>query len=408
MRKLFSVFLSCWIALAAQADQIMLVAPTEGATVPLLNEGQKKYKAMPRKERIAFFASAEKRKEMKKAGDHQLPVKFVWTRDHIDIHTYTIRLATNPAFQHSVLVYGDEIDNLRIATTYYWKVIAQTENGTVESGTGVFKTEDCTPRLMAFDNVHNVRDMGGYKTTGGKRVRQGLVYRSAGLNDNAKDSNWYQNGFRLGDSRLTARGKRYIVEQLGVKTDLDLRSNKECRGMTASPLGPKVTWIHIPSLAYAGLQKEEGKEAFQKAFRIFLDKRNYPIVVHCIAGQDRTGSLVFILKSLLGVSEEDLYLDWEYTVFTTPTPILTIGSASTNSWRDSRLSPARHFGTKWNPTSSPLASPKPISPTSVILCWNSHKVVSPETGRPMRAHLAVCLSPFYLFNLIFTSIHERW
>ena len=40
-----------------------------------------------------------------------------------------------------------------------------------------------------------------------------------------------------------------------------------------------------------------------------------PIDFHCIAGQDRTGAVAFILNGLLGVSEEDLYLDWEVTGF---------------------------------------------------------------------------------------------
>ncbi|MGA2500929.1 MAG: tyrosine-protein phosphatase, partial [Tepidisphaeraceae bacterium] len=58
-----------------------------------------------------------------------------------------------------------------------------------------------------------------------------------------------------------------------------------------------------------------GKDAFVKSFKIFCDEKNYPIVLHCIAGQDRTGSLAFILNGLLGVDEEDLYKDWEASGF---------------------------------------------------------------------------------------------
>ena len=43
---------------------------------------------------------------------------------------------------------------------------------------------------------------------------------------------------------------------------------------------------------------------------MFLDPANYPIDFHCIAGQDRTGAVAFILNALLGVEEEELYLDW--------------------------------------------------------------------------------------------------
>ena len=51
---------------------------------------------------------------------------------------------------------------------------------------------------------------------------------------------------------------------------------------------------------------------------MFLDEKNYPIGFHCIAGADRTGSLAYLLEALLGVSDEDLVLDWELTAFHNP------------------------------------------------------------------------------------------
>ena len=58
-----------------------------------------------------------------------------------------------------------------------------------------------------------------------------------------------------------------------------------------------------------------GREAFARVFRVFLDEKNYPVVFHCIAGQDRTGAVAFILNALLGVEEDELYRDWEATGF---------------------------------------------------------------------------------------------
>ena len=88
--------------------------------------------------------------------------------------------------------------------------------------------------------------------------------------------------------------------------------------MTGSPLGDSVTWFHYSSHAYGGMQSRHGKEPFTKVFKVFLDEKNYPIAFHCIAGQDRTGSVAYILNGLLGVSEEELYLDWEATGFWNP------------------------------------------------------------------------------------------
>ena len=36
---------------------------------------------------------------------------------------------------------------------------------------------------------------------------------------------------------------------------------------------------------------------------------------HCIAGADRTGSLAFILEAVLGVSEQEIEMDYEHTFY---------------------------------------------------------------------------------------------
>lgn len=66
------------------------------------------------------------------------------------------------------------------------------------------------------------------------------------------------------------------------------------------------------------MQSDEGREVFIDTFKVFLDESKYPIIMHCIAGQDRTGAVAFILNGLLGVEEEELYLDWEVTGFWNP------------------------------------------------------------------------------------------
>ena len=125
----------------------------------------------------------------------------------------------------------------------------------------------------------------------------------------------FDSGFTPGKSRLNDAVRDYVVNGLGIRSDIDLRTDGECRGMTGSPAGPEVTWFHISSAAYAAMQTPDGKEAFRKVFRVFLDEKNYPLVFHCIAGQDRTGAVAFIISGLLGVAEDELYLDWEETGF---------------------------------------------------------------------------------------------
>ena len=55
----------------------------------------------------------------------------------------------------------------------------------------------------------------------------------------------------------------------------------------------------------------EGRDAFRRVFREFLRPDSYPILFHCVGGNDRTGAVAFILNGLLGVSEADLRKEWE-------------------------------------------------------------------------------------------------
>ena len=122
-------------------------------------------------------------------------------------------------------------------------------------------------------------------------------------------------GKRPGKAFVTEEGRRWLLESVGLKTELDLRSDDECWGMTGSPLGSAVRRVQVPMVAYTGMRTKRGREAFARAFRVFLDSSNYPLDFHCIAGQDRTGCLSFILLGLLGAEEDELYKDWEATGF---------------------------------------------------------------------------------------------
>ena len=196
------------------------------------------------------------------------------------------------------------------------------------------RPEDGPPRFMAVDSVPNMRDIGGWIGLDGRRVRHGLVYRSAAFDTGAQFKREEKRGyeyifgltpvaeeeksdFKPSERTISDKGIAELVQGLGIRSDLDLRSPHECYGMTSSPLGPGVKWFHCPQKTYAGFKDEDAKRAFAAAFRVFLDKSNYPVIFHCAGGADRTGAIAFILNGILGVSLDDLSKDWELTVFGT-------------------------------------------------------------------------------------------
>ena len=220
-------------------------------------------------------------------------------------------------------------------------------------------------RILSWEGVDNARDLGGVKTLDGRRVRRGLVYRSQAFNDNAVCS-WMTaermehklrdgmfrsdfgeaclqrmlarigtndlskacaaiaaevasgtNKWEKGPSRGTAESRAKILRETGLRTEIDLRSKEETWGMDGSPLGPTVRWINIPGVHVTVLRRPQGRQTFAKCFRIFLDRNNYPIDFHCIAGADRTGALALVLYGILGVSEADIRTDYALTSYST-------------------------------------------------------------------------------------------
>ena len=90
---------------------------------------------------------------------------------------------------------------------------------------------------------------------------------------------------------ITEEGKRVLVDELHIRTDLDLRG----LGATEAPapaLEPEqVQWINVPVAPYGHLGDAGNKEQFRKVFEVFADPSNYPVIFHCWGGADRSGSM---------------------------------------------------------------------------------------------------------------------
>ncbi len=191
------------------------------------------------------------------------------------------------------------VDDLFVNTTYYWQVEAVYADMILRSGIYSFRTA-YTPRTICVDGVTNTRDIGGVAAQEGYQVKQGMVYRTALLNN------------------ITEAGRSYLVDVLGVKTDLDLRSPGEGGAGTASPLGEDINYININGRFYlgqSGIDSAEGKAIIAEEVRVFANPDNYPIVVHCSLGRDRTGTIAFLISALLGVEKNDLIRDYEMSFF---------------------------------------------------------------------------------------------
>ena len=219
---------------------------------------------------------------------------------------YNVVISTNENFENSTQYATSEnsinIQNLFANTKYYWKVVA----GEEESKPGEFTTGNYV-RWISARPVYNVRDLGGYMTQSGKRVKQGLVYRGGEITNKV----W-------GDHTLTnaEESKAIFNDVMNIGVELDLRG--------ASDIGDgyKDYAFRPGENRYKQHAIKSYEETFTKTrsevaaiFDLLANADNEHVYFHCYGGADRTGTIGFLLNGLLGVSYSDLVIDFELTSY---------------------------------------------------------------------------------------------
>ena len=204
--------------------------------------------------------------------------------------------------------------NLLVNTKYYWKVVA----GEEESSALSFTTGDYPRWILARSltgeeggrGIYNVRDMGGYMTESGKRVKQGLVYRGGEITTMSNSGHY---------NTITEVAKKAFREDMGmvggVELDLrgasDISDNYKANGFAVNG--------DIQYQQYAIKSYEQTftqtRSMVAPIFEILKNANNKPVYYHCFGGADRTGTIGFLLNGLLGVSYEDLVIDFELTSY---------------------------------------------------------------------------------------------
>ena len=295
---------------------LTIVAPKDGETVPTLRPGQKAYFAGARSERFVRMDNAAERKKIFRMGATQQPVRLEWSGGETNA-TYLLFVSREGGETQTFAVSNRTevwLTNLELGQRFSWSV---RQAGTTETAAAEFVTEATAPRLLRAEGVGNFRDLGGWRTTDGKTVRENLIFRSAGLRNSSRSSGGFlRRKVEVGERRVTDEGLSTLREDFKIKTDLELRTPQETAGMTGTLLGPGVRWENISFAAYGFIDNSiRGREPFAKIFRLFAKAENYPILMHCSGGRDRTGTLAFLLNGLLGVPEDDLCRDWEASIF---------------------------------------------------------------------------------------------
>lgn len=163
-------------------------------------------------------------------------------------------------------------------------------------------------------NLFNFRDLGGYAVPDGRTVRWRRLFRSDSL------------------SRIDPADAASFTS-LGVRTVIDLRRPREIDrdgrvhafdGLMYHHINPMhaewqeatdhdepddARWLANRYLDLA----EQGRDAIVAAVEVIAEPGNAPVVVHCVAGKDRTGVVSAVTLGALGVPDEVIAEDYALT-----------------------------------------------------------------------------------------------
>ena len=165
------------------------------------------------------------------------------------------------------------------------------------------------PAPLPIEGTYNFREIGGYPVAGGGQTRAGALYRSDAL------------------AGLTEAGRASVAD-LGLRRILDLRSGPELATDASAIEGLGIEVQHHPVLkAAAPRAQTHRRHSLETLYRLMVERRGQhltdvvramsaadgPVLVHCTAGKDRTGLVVALILTAIGIDEETVVADYAAT-----------------------------------------------------------------------------------------------
>lgn len=185
---------------------------------------------------------------------------------------------------------------------------------------------------IPFSKIANARDLGGYTTKDGRRIKKGILIRSAELSyATSADRRMLKHVYNLGmiiDMRYKAdfkhcpdkkiNGVKYVKLSVFKGSGNKKSARKRFRLFKGKSSGSLKKTAARRAKRYGGaygmLTGSHSRKAYKRYFKYLLNNNNEKaILFHCVHGKDRTGIAAFVTLIALGVDEETAYKEYALT-----------------------------------------------------------------------------------------------
>jgi protein-tyrosine phosphatase len=169
---------------------------------------------------------------------------------------------------------------------------------------------------MSLHSVLNFRDIGGIVTDGEKKIREGIIFRSANPDRISKkdiDKLHLLNIRTIIDLRAPGEGKRQKkpinhIERLSLPLDFDKSTREKLKPLFYKKNSEK-NIADISNSLYIEIL-DATQKIIGQILEILLSDERSPVLIHCQAGKDRTGIVCALLLLSLGAERKFITCDF--------------------------------------------------------------------------------------------------
>ena len=199
-------------------------------------------------------------------------------------------------------------------------------------------TSGLRQQFIPVNGIINARDLGGYIMQDGRRLRDGMLIRSAHLADASDEDLQYLSSIPVSkvidfrkDIEMNGKTDRMVPGAEYIRLEIDASGKivsqatedekrlftgnkqfdvKKFMVMAAfNPMAQRIAQQMYPNLT----NDPECRKQFKQFFRLILDTANGAILYHCTQGKDRTGFASALILAALGADRDTIVADFDAT-----------------------------------------------------------------------------------------------